>query len=822
MRVSLSAVVLIMAFLLCSSRTTAGESADDRSVAEQNFRRNVLPILKEHCFECHSHDADSVKGGLVLDSRSGWSTGGDSGPAVVPGRPQDSLLISAVRWDGLEMPPSGRLPPKLVQQLEQWVADGAHDPRTTSSVRSHQGIDYEAGRSHWAFQPVTAPPVPATQNDQWPKHDVDHFILSALEASGLQPVGDADRYTWLRRVTFDLTGLPPTVEQIREFEADSSEHARAAVVDRLLSSRAFGERWARHWLDLVGYADQIGTSNNVFAEHAWRYRDYVIDAFNNDLPYDRFIRDQISGDLQQYEHIPDRAGAIAATGFLVLGDMEIVEADKEKMLVDIIDQQLTKTGQAFLGLTLGCARCHDHKFDPVSQHDYYAMAGFFYGTSSVHKTDRGVWSDVNVTELPETPEEITRRDERTQQHTQQLAAWKQERQQAQERRRQLDEQLKQPELPQEERTRLTQERDAVAGEIGSLNRRIAHGEFFTPGVPRTYAVRDHETPGDMQVTIRGNPRALGDRVPRGFLQVISEQQPEIPDGQSGRRLLADWIADENNPLTARVAVNRVWQKLFGEGLVRTVDYFGLPGDTPSHPELLDSLARSFIDSGWSHKTLIRNLVLSRTYGLDSVHQEQAAAVDPDNRLLWRMNRVRLDAEALRDAMLCVSGQLKSSSGGPAIPLEFPENVGGLSPTDVNPPHFRIAKWRPQQEFERTIYLPVIRSAAQPGPAALRNVFDFAQPSQFTGKRPVTAVPTQALFLMNSPVVRRHAEAVAARVSEEQDTQQRLELLWLALFNRPLTESEQAESSQFLNDAGETAWVELCHALLASNEFLMRL
>lgn len=798
------------------------KTAEDRHQAEETFRRHVLPILQEHCFECHSHDADSIKGGLVLDSRSGWAAGGDSGPAVIPGRPQDSLLMSAVRYEDYEMPPSGRLPPELIKRLEQWVADGAADPRTSGTVVVDSGIDYAAGRQHWAFQPMQKTPVPDVQDTQWSRSDVDRYVLAALEQSDLQPVGDADSYTWLRRVTFDLTGLPPTVEQIQEFAADSSQEARAAVVDRLLSSRAFGERWARHWLDLVGYADQIGTSNNVFAEHAWRYRDYVIDALNNDVPYDRFIRDQIAGDLQIYDSVQERANAIAATGFLVLGDMEIVEADKEKMLVDIIDQQLTKTGQAFLGLTLGCARCHDHKFDPVSQHDYYAMAGFFHGTSSVHKTNRGVWSDVNISSLPETADEIVQRQTRAAEHTEKLESWKQQRSQLTNRRKQLESQLQSSELTKEQHAELVKERDEASQQIGSLNQRIMHGEFFAPDVPEVYAVHDEDAPEDMHVTIRGNPRALGEQIPRGFLKVIADTSPDIPTGQSGRRELADWIASPANPLPARVAINRIWQKLFGEGLVRTVDYFGLPADTPSHPELLDHLALKLIDSGWSQKTLIRSLVLSRTYALDSTHSEQAHAVDPDNRLLWRMNRIRLDAEAMRDAMLCVSGQLRTSTGGPAIPLEFPENVGGLSPTDVNPPHFRLAKWRPEQQFERTIYLPVIRSAAQPGPAALRNVFDFAQPSQFTGKRPVTAVPTQALFLMNSPVVRKHAVAVAERMSGEPDDQRRLQLLWLTLLNRPLTEAEQEESTVFLNEAGESGWVELCHALLASNEFLMRL
>ncbi|MCH2202002.1 MAG: DUF1553 domain-containing protein, partial [Fuerstiella sp.] len=525
---------------------------------------------------------------------------------------------------------------------------------------------------------------------------------------------------------------------------------------------------------------------------------------------------------QSHKNIEEQVASQVATGFLVLGDMDIVEADKEKMLVDIVDEQLNKVGKAFLGLTLECARCHDHKFDPVSQRDYYAMAGFFYGTSSVYKTDRGVWSDVNVVELPETDGQKARRKQQAEKHDEQLAIWKQTRKQAQDRRAELNELLKKTDLADSELQTLKKENEAKSKQIETLNKTIMHGEFFAPVVPRTYAVREGKDPGDMRITIRGNPRALGDLVPRGFLRVASDAQPAIPNGQSGRQQLAEWVSSSKNPLSARVAVNRIWQKLFGEGLVRSVDYFGLPGDRPSHPKLLDHLALTFTRNGWSQKKLIRSLVLSRAYGLDSAHDSKSHSVDPDNRLLWRMNRFRLDAEALRDAMIAATGRLIPSSGGPAMPLEFPENVGGLSPTDVNPPHFRLSKWRPDQEFQRTIYLPVIRSAAQPGPATLRNVFDFAQPSEFRGRRAVTAVPTQALFLMNSPVVKKHAAALADRIKVQDDESQRLQLLWLTLLNRPLTESEQRETKVFLTETGETAWIELCHALMASNEFLMRL
>ena len=789
------------------------------------FEQEVLPIFQRHCYECHSHAAGKAKGGLVLDSRSGWAKGGENGPAVTPGNVDESLLISAIRYEALEMPPTGRLPPDLIARLERWVAEGAPDPRVTPASRGGQSVENDARREHWAFQPLMESTPPAVQHAEWPAGELDRYLLASLEQRGLQPVGDADRYTWLRRVSFDLIGLPPTLAEIRAFEADRSPLAQERVVDRLLASRAFGQRWARHWLDLVGYADQIGTSNNVFAQHAWRYRDYVIDAFNDDKPFDRFIREQVAGDLLPYESAAERAANLVATGFLVLGDIEIVEADKAKLLVDIVDQQLKKVGKAFLGMTIDCARCHDHKFDPISQRDYYALGGFFFGTSSVYKTDRGVWSDVNVIDLPETSAQQAKRRQLEQAHAEQLDKLHRQRTEAQARIAELDAQLADPSLA-EQHDQLTAERGQLNALIGRLEREIEHGEFFAPTVPRAHGVRDQDDPGDMAITIRGNPRALGDRVPRGFLSAVSTERPEILPGRSGRDQLADWIADGGNPLTARVAVNRIWQKMFGEGLVRSVDYFGLPGQRPSHPELLDALAARFVRDGWSQKRLIRSLVLSRAYRLASAHDDHAQAVDPENRLLWRMNRFRLDAEAMRDAMLVVSGRLRQSAGGPAIPLEFTENVGGLNPTDVNPPSFRLAKWRPGQEFERTVFLPVIRHSGQPGPAELRNVFDFAQPSEFTGQRAITAVPTQALFLMNSSVVKEHAAAVAARLQLESagvaNSDQRLELLWLTLLNRPITELERRETMEFLTQAGANAWTELCQALLASNEFLMRL
>ncbi len=799
---------------------------------EDFFEKRIRPVLIEHCYECHGEK--KAKGGLRLDLRDALRRGGDSGPAIVPFEPERSRLIDAVRYGTLEMPPSGKLPERVINDLVTWVRLGAPDPRTAevaANASRETATELADPLDHWAFRAVEAPEPPRVRDVTWPLTSVDRFILRRLEEAGVTPAPDADRYTWLRRVSLDLTGLPPTVEELRDFHADPSPDAFETVVDRLLGSRAFGERWARHWLDLVGYADQIGTSNNVFAEHGWRYRDYVIDSLNADTPFDRFIREQIAGDLLAAESVEQRAAGVTATGFLLLGDLEIVEADKAKLHVDVIDQQIDKIGKAFLGLTVGCARCHDHKFDPIPQRDYYALAGIFHSTRSIYKTARGVWSDVTAVEIPETEDQKEERLERVRLHGERVAALKDERKRSLKRQGELDEVLERTDDAATSaddlkslRAQRTKERDALATQIKQINRRLEHAEFFAPSLPRTYAVSDLDDPSDMRITIRGNPRALGDSVPRGFLTAVSTvSPPQIPPNESGRRQLADWIASARNPLTARVAVNRIWQKLFGRGLVPSVDYFGIRGEKPSHPDLLDALAIAFVEQGWSQKRLIRDLVLSRTYRMSSGHNARAHDIDPDNRLWWRMHRRRLDAESIRDAMLAVSGQLQRSHGGPALPLEYIENVGNIDPKNVNPPSFSLKKWRPSQEYLRTIYLPVIRSGLQPGPAELRNVFDFTQPALFAGKRPTTAVPTQALFLMNSAAVKKRAVELAERIIREKLTRpERIDLLWLYAFSRPITTKEREDAEAFLAAAGDEAWKELCHAILGSNEFLMRL
>ncbi len=744
--------------------TSARTDADEDTAF---FESRIRPVLVEHCYKCHSGRAKAPKGGLRLDSREALLRGGEGGPAVVPGKPDVSLLFKALSHEGdvAEMPPDEKLPDRVLADFRRWIALGLPDPRKESPADTKPaGSDVASGSDAWSFRPPRYTGVPSVRETSWARDELDRFILARLESKGLRPAPDADRYTWLRRVSLDLVGLPPSPEQIFEFISDTSPHARERVVDRLLALPAFGERWARHWLDLTGYADQIGTANDIFAEHAWRYRDYVIEAFNSDKPLDQFIREQLAGDLLPYGTAQERARNLIATGFLVLGDVPVVEADKAKLRIDVVDQQVDKVGKAFLGLTLGCARCHDHKFDPIPLRDYYALAGIFFSTESVRKAEWGVWSWPTTTELPETPAEQNDRKARFEQHRKAIAALAAEREQAGHRIGEIGAILRGQGksrggkvIDPPAREALEKERRNLEARVKKLATDIEHAEFFTPAVPVAFAVHDSARPCNMRITIRGNAHALGDEVPRGFVRVVSQNRPGLlPSGESGRRQLADWIASGDNPLTARVAVNRIWQRLFGEGIVRSVDYFGSRGETPTHPELLDALALRFVADGWSQKRLIRRLVLSRAYAMSSAHDNRSDAVDPENRLLWRMNRRRLDAESLRDAWLAVAGTLNVRGGGPGLPLEYPENTGGLRKGDVNPPSFRLARFRPEQEFVRTVYLPIIRSGPQAGPAEVRNVFDFTQPGEIAGQRSMTTVPTQALFLMNARFLKRRA------------------------------------------------------------------
>ena len=841
---------LVLVALVLPAIARAGE-ADPLTPAQLTFfEQRVRPLLIERCYKCHS-EAKKVNGGLRLDSRRGLIEGGDSGPAIFPAKPEDSLLIKAVRYQDadLQMPPDGKLAAAELAVLEEWMRIGAPDPRSNSASDKTPDVNRAAAQAHWAYQPLQLVALPAVGDGQWPLGNVDRFVLAKLEASGLRPSPDADRYLWLRRVSLDLIGLPPTTSEIQSFIDDLSPLAWEHVVDRLLASPDFGERSARPWLDLVGYADQIGSANNVPAEHAWRYRDYVIRAFRDDKPFDAFIREQLAGDLLTARSIEERQSQLTATGFLVLGNVNIVESDKLIMAMDLVDQQIEKVGKTFLGMTLNCARCHDHKFDPITLRDYYGLAGIFSSSEATYKEQRGVWSSVTKSPLPETLQQFTQREAALRDHAKKVAAVHEQRVTADARLKELAPLVK---AARENPTAavpgaisladLEKEQAGLTKTVTTLEQKSWHLKYLEPSTPLAYCVKECAAVADARTQIRGNPHVLGPAVPRGFVEVATHgAPPTIPADQSGRLQLANWLTGPASSLVARVTVNRIWQRLFGRGLVGSVDYFGVRGELPTHPELLDYLAGQFIRDGWSQKRLIRELVLSRTYRQRAEADDSsqvAIAADPENRLLWRISPRRLDAEMLRDAALAVSGELRPCTGGPALAPEFIENVGGLNPTDVNPVSFSLSKFRDDQRSLRTIYLPVVRSSEQQGPAEVLNFFDFAQPARLAGDRPTTSVAAQALYLLNGPLLKDAAKKLAAKLLADTtltSDDMRLSVLYLRAFGRPPATEESSAAQEFITkrDTSTTGtgsggtdpsvgWQQLIHALLTSNDFLFRL
>ena len=790
------------------------------------FETEVRPVLATKCYSCHSSEAKTPFANLRVDSRAGLLKGGLSGPAVEPGDPAASKLIEAVRYesDHLRMPPTGKLPQAEIDALTEWVAAGAPWPDEQpppERVSETEARGEDPRRKHWAFQPVEAHKPPQVENEDWPLADLDRFVLARLEGEGLSPAPDADRHTWLRRVTFDLTGLPPTPEEIRAFEQDRSSGAHAAVVDRLLAAPEFGERWARHWLDLTGYADNIGLGRRIPSRETWRYRDYVIESFNEDKPYDLFVREQIAGDVLEYEGDLDRREKIVATGFLAIGPWALVDSDKVQLRMDVVDHQIDTVGRALLGLTLGCARCHDHKFDPVSTREYYSMAGIFRSSTALEGRIGGVFSDVHRTPLPETPEELRKRAHALEQWQRDYNAANE----AHEAAKAIADELERNEAPKEEIAAAKKRTADALKEVKRIG-------FLKPRPPMALAMRDLDEPEDARINLGGNPHMLGDPAPRGFLAVATVGEPPrianrytfdgAPRASSGRRELARWLTDPKNPLPARVMVNRVWHHLFGAGLVRTVDNFGLTGEAPSHPKLLDYLAARFVEQGWSVKTLIREIVLSRTYRLGPQHIEASAKSDPENRLLWRANRRRLEGEAFRDAVLAVSGKLDRRRGGFTLPIDIPDNVRTVSPPFLT----ARAKLGEERRYRRTVYLPTLRKS-QMDELDVLNLFDFPDPNTATGARDVTTVPTQALFLMSSPFLLEQSKYAAQAVLERESSDaERVHSFLLRALGRPAGPRETDAALEFLQQmeaemTREEAWARWCHAVLVSNEFLFR-
>ncbi len=783
--------------------------ADGRN-DEAHFERHVRPVLLKHCSACHGHEMQ--EGELRVDSRKALLRGGSRGPAIKPGEGKASLLIVAVSQThtDLVMPPEAEpLSAKAIQHLTHWIDRGAVWPAAMPLGTPPPSAKILHLRdAHWSFAPISASNMPqANSGTDTAANDtacIDRFIDAGLASAGLTPTGPASRAQLIRRATFDLTGLPPTPAEIDAFVSDASPDAYGQLIERLLQSPAYGERWGRHWLDLVRYADTAGDASDYPVPEAFQYRNYVIDSFNRDVPYDQFIREQLAGDLLTYSNDDERWRQVIATGYLAIARRIGVSphAKKHVMLEDVIDNM----GKTFLGLSLGCARCHDHKFDPVPTSDYYALYGIFDSSTFPHAgAEHKQRRDNFVYRLA--PEEL---EKVLGPHREKLS----------------------PVLAEintlRDRRKVIRESPDKIEEFKQLERKIRKlwGEYTEiarsfPEVDVAYAISEG-SPHDAQVQRQGDPSIKREKVRRGFLQVLGGQT--LPEGhpQSGRRALADWITDSKNPLTARVMVNRIWHYHFGRGLVRTTSDFGLRGEAPTHPELLDYLARSLMEHGWSVKAMHRLIMRSAAYRRSSESIAANEASDPENLLLHRAGRRRLSAEEFRDAVLAISGQLDRVPAG-AHPF----------------PHKRTFHYRQHEPFQesyatnkRSVYLLQSRLRKIP----FIDLFDGPDGNLPFSERRSTSTPLQALYLMNAPFIHEQSRAVAERLIRETESDQAgIDWAYQLLFGRPAEAEELNASQKFLEKASQAvvsaeeidseshpkrdAWAACVRSMFASNAFL---
>ncbi len=756
--------------------------ADDDQKGHAFFERKIRPLLVEHCYECHSEAAEEQQGGLLLDRQSGWLKGGDRNKAVIPGDPDASPLIRAVRYrdEDLQMPPEYQLDDELVHLLENWVRRGAPGPAvdlgdTEFSRLGDQGYLFEAASNHWAFQLVKSVAPPAAGDLAWNEQAIDQFIFARLQDHSLTPSQPADARTLIRRLTYDLTGLPPTPEAVEQFVDDVYELGRVAyshAVERLINSPAFGEHLGRMWLDVARYADtdsfyRPDTVTPHYFPFAFTYRDYVVEAFNNDKPFDQFVREQLAADLIGFS---DGDAEMAALGFLAVGP----HANRNP--TEALDDWIDVTTRGLMGMTAACARCHDHKYEPIPTADYYSLHGVFASIVRPNSLDEN-----QLPTIPGYPVDSALRADYL------------------EKRAAIDAKI------------------AEAGDktVGSNQRGVARKIretelaylllFHRGGPVHSMIVKERGKPVDPYIYVRGDPTNQGDRVPRRFLQILDPKQQPFPDDSSGRIQLANKIASSENPLTARVFVNRVFGLLMGQHLVDTPSDFGLQGSAPTHPLLLDWLADDFVSHGWSVKHLVRRIVLSETYRQASHYREEMASIDSENRYFWRANRKHLSIEAIRDSALVIANRLDSTPRGRAAPL-----------------------WGDDYTKRRAIYGYINRFNLDP---TLR-VFDFPTPMQTQPGREESIVAPQALFTMNAPFVIDQAAAITAlrEFASRKSNTKRVETLFQLIFQREPTDAEVNRISRFVEqqqrlfassaDESEmpSPWEMVAQSLLMSNEF----
>ena len=800
MATSLRFPAILLLILLTSTSSPADEPA---STDVRFFETQIRPLLIQHCVECHG--PDQQKGGLRLDQPAFIISGGDSGPAVIPNNVSDSPLIQAIRYEGLEMPPSGKLPATDIQVLVEWVQRGAPMPAQTAATQRPKSAEFSNDdRSWWAIQPLTERPVPAPANDSWSRNDIDRFILDAMLRQKLRPAPEADRLTLLRRLTFEVTGLPPNNKQIEDFLNDNRPDAWEQLVDQLLNSPAYGERWARHWLDLVRYADSDGYRADFYRPDAWRYRDYIIQSLNQDKPYDRFLQEQLAGD----ELFPDDPAALVATGFLRHWIYEYNNRDARGQWDLILTEVTDTTADVFLGLGLQCARCHDHKYDPLLQKDYFQLRAFFEAMlpddqtviastaeQAAHAELQQQWESA-TSDIRQQIDQLLK-PQRTAAHDRAVFMFPPDIQKLLIANPQsltpLEQQLRHLAWRQVE-YEYSGVDDRIRGEqkdqLLNLRRQLAAYDDQKPAsLPTALAVRDIGStapptaiPGKRTEVLPNIPAILRSANAPATLEITPpSHNPTIAHQSTGRRAaLAQWLTNPDNPLTSRVIVNRIWQSRFGRGLAPNASDFGILGGTPTHPELLDYLALRLIRNNWKMKDIHRLILTSAAWKQSSDHPQFQAfqTIDPANQYHWRRDVRRLDAEQIRDAVLHVSGQLLPDAGGPGVLPEVPR---------------------------RSIWLRVMRNTREP----LLDVFDLPQFFSSSSSRQTTTTPVQSLLLWNSPIMQSHArrladhvaaQSVAAKDADSNAQTALLNHLWLTTLGRPPAAAELDEAHKFLTQS----------------------
>lgn len=773
--------IILIANFFAVSLAVAVDTITPNAEQLEFFENKVRPLLADKCYRCHSAKAEEkekLKAGLFLDSRAGLLKGGDSGSALTPGDPSKSFLVEAVNYrnEDMEMPPKGKLKEEQIKILTDWVKMGAPWPGadTTSEIAQAQpkeAYDWDRfRREHWSFKPVVKSDLPPVENRSWPRSPIDYYTLSKLEAKNLEPNVSAEKRILIRRAYLDLTGLPPTPEQVEEFLEDVAVNAFEKVVDRLLASDHYGERWARHWLDVARYSDGLGGfGDNRALPDAWRYRDWVVNALNSDMPYNKFVSRQISGDV-----IDDHPDPVA-TGFFVVGPSYSSDGGdpeaKAQAQAETLSDRVDTFSRAFLGLTTACARCHDHKFDPITTQDYYAIAGIFKNT--------------RIGEHPLVPQAI-------------VDAYRGGQDAIKNQNNAVNQFLN------DESKRLKIERKDIEKSMGeeakkkvaTMRAELDRLKKVAPKKYETAHVLQEAGKNNMHVALRGDLRKKGELVPRRFIQILAGESPPPYTEGSGRRELAQSVTAPDNPLTARVIVNRVWQWHFGKALVRTPSNFGVLGEKPTHPQLLDWLAHDFVEHGWSLKRLHRQIMLSSTWQMSSRFDKEKFTLDGDNHFLWRMNPRRLEVEAWRDSLLAVTGELD-------------QRVGGKPDGEI------------LRSKRRTLYATISRTGDRFESDAFLRLFDFPAAVSTSASRPTSTVPQQYLFMMNSPFMNERARTLGDHLNGlKEPVSDRIKKAYQQLYSRSPDPAETELGKQWLGDKPSSkSWHQYAQVLLSAHELI---